>query len=137
MPDEKHPRSPRMRELLKGLSPEGQRLFDELEALEANPETGEVVEPAELRQERRMRALAGIDALPEASPDREVLDLLFAEKQRMFAAKIERMERETNDFRWLAARMQEEGLRRGLDKEARERMTLQDFIEGPGKGEEA
>ena len=62
--------------------------------------------------------------------DQEVFDGLVAEKQQALKAHVAQQTRERNALRWLAKEMQAEGLRRGMDREERKRMTLKDYMSG-------
>jgi hypothetical protein len=93
-------------------------------------------------------ARATIDLLNEAiGADRGMVFLLVDGKKVLkhvdrlersdlphLAAYMEKEERDRREgadaFRWFGRLMQEEGLRRGLDKEQRKNMTVGEFIEG-------
>lgn len=115
-------RTEEMERLMEQLSPEGRELWLELEALAA--------ERAPDHRGRIMEIANRIAQLP--NEDQGVLDELCDAKERAFIARIEpQQQRETSSsLRWLAQEMQKEGLRRGLDKEERRKMTLEDFMSG-------
>jgi hypothetical protein len=62
--------------------------------------------------------------------DQKLLFAVIVEKQRALKAWIAEEKRDADALTWLAGEMQEEGLRRGMSKEERQKMTVADFMYG-------
>jgi hypothetical protein len=107
------------------LSPQGRRVWNEMERLAELPKG----ERGSDHRDKLISVAARSGELPAS--DQPILDKLLAEKKRVMSRRSEQMRKESDDLRWLMRVMQEEGLRRGLNREERRKMTIGDLIRGP------
>lgn len=115
-------RTEEMERLSAQLSPEARKVWLEMERLAELPEKQQQPDHRDRITDLATQSML----LPD--PDQEVFDGLIAEKKRALKAHTAQQTRERNALRWLAMEMQKEGLRRGMDKDERKRMTLKDFM---------
>jgi hypothetical protein len=113
--------------LVERLSPAGKAIWLEMELL------------AETKGERSPDHMDKLSAAAERSmglpdKDQETFALLFEHKRRVFAEHLEREKRERDNLARLGRLMQEEGLKRGLDKEERTKLTLREIMNQEDKG---
>jgi Cdc6-like AAA superfamily ATPase len=115
-------RTEEMERLSAQLSPEARKVWLEMERLAELPQKQRQPDHRDKITELATQSML----LPD--PDQEVFNGLIAEKQRALKAHAAQQKREGDALRWLAKEMQKEGLRRGMDKDERKRMTLKDFM---------
>jgi hypothetical protein len=117
-------RTEEMERLIAQLSPEARNVWLETERLAELPEKQRQPDHRDKIIELARQSML----LPDR--DQEVLNGLLAEKQQALKAHVAQQTRERNALRWLAKEMQAEGLRRGMDREERKKMTLADYVGG-------
>jgi len=110
-------RNEEMDRLVDQLSPEARKLWMEMERLtEATPE---VRTPDHL--DKLMELAHQSVKMPEED---QLIWNQLSDLKKQALADLEKQEEERDPMRWLANRMQEEGLRRGLNKQERRSATL-------------
>jgi hypothetical protein len=120
-------RTEEMERLSAQLSPEARKVWLEMERLAELPQNQRQPDHRDKITELATQSML----LPD--PDQVVLNGLIAEKQRALKAHAAQQKREGDALRWLGKEMQKEGLRRGMDKDERKRMTLKDYLRSRGK----
>ena len=111
-------RNATMEELIVQLSPEGRELWLEFEQVAEMPPEQHKADYREKVTGLAMRSMQ----LP--AEDQVLWEELAVEKKRALDKRIQREQKEADGLKWLANQMQEEGLRRGLNKEQRKTATI-------------
>ena len=117
-------RTEKMERLISQLSPEARKVWLETERLAELPEKKRQPDHRDKITELATQSML----LPDR--DQEVFNGLIAEKKQALEAHVAQQTRERNTLRWFAKEMQAEGLRRGMDREERKKMTLADYVGG-------
>jgi Cdc6-like AAA superfamily ATPase len=115
-------RTEEMERLIAQLSSEARKVWLEMERLAELPE--------KQRQPDHRDKIIELATQSMLLPDRdqEVLNRLVAEKQQALTDHAAQQKRKGDALRWLGKEMQKEGLRRGMDRDERKRMTLKDYM---------
>ncbi len=135
-----------LEEAMAQLSPEGRKFWEWWEVL-TQEEEGEEPEKAEVSQEeeelwRELREFlqkgeAMYTALPEE--DRRIIEQAQEMQKALGEAELDRQTREMwggGLAEWLMREMQQQGLRRGLNREKRKKATLNELFDLQDKDEE-
>ncbi len=122
-------RNEEMDRLVDQLSPEARELWMEVERLAETPPEAR----APNHRDKVMELVHQGAKMPEE--DKLIWNQLSDLKQQALSDVVKREEKRA-PMRWLANRMQEEGLRRGLNKEERKKATLGELFDLRDKDEE-
>jgi Cdc6-like AAA superfamily ATPase len=115
-------RTEEMERLIAQLSSEARKVWLEMERLAELPQKQRQPDHRDKIIELATQSML----LPNR--DQEVLNGLVAEKQQALKAHASQQKREGDALRWLGKEIQKEGLRRGMDRDERKRMTLKDYM---------